>query len=507
MRPLVGMEGKHFPGLSHGAGSAGIVECMFEYLSPAGVIAAALIAPPGAEVLTALSCIDPFAVSDSAQVDLLVAWEHQARWVAARAQPLLVAVGGTVEALAEGSAQSADSVDMPLRAAHAEIAAALLISEVSASVRLDTARVLTAELPAVLAALAAGEVTPGHVNALIETTENLSADKRQWVVDKVLPAARRQTVIQFRRCLRRAVLIVEPRTAATRAKQAHAKRGLEWWALPDGMAELRLIASATDVMAVHAAADRAAKNNREKRTPGEEHISLDALRADALVALATGLAAGAGRQVLVNLTIDLPTLLGMRDRPGELAGYGPIPAPLARALAADGRWRRLVHDPFSGALLDLGHTSYRPSAGLTRYIRARDQTCAFPTCNRVALSSDLDHTRPYQPDDPAGGRTDRNNLGPLCESHHRLKHETNWTLTRDPDTGLATWSSATGHEYPVAHADYMGYSDTDLPEEADIWCEETPEIHLGFLQIPQARAHQRPESTPRSRRTLVPTAL
>ena len=454
---------------------------MFECLSPGGVIAAALIAPPGAEVITALSRIDPYAISASAQVDLLIAWEYQTRWMAAHTQPLLVAVGGAVEALAEAGLQSVDSCDMPIRAAHAEIAAALLITEVTASVKLDTARILTAELPAVLAALAAGHLTCGHVNALIETTENLSADKRQWVVDKVLPAARRQTISQFRRCLRRAVLTVEPRTAATRAKQAHAKRSLEWWPLPDGMAELRLIASATDVMAVYGAADRLAKDERQTQTPGVVRTPIDALRADALIALATGLVAGAGRKVLVNVTIDLPTLLGMRDRPGELTGYGPIPAALARALAADGRWRRLVHDPFSGALLDLGHTTYKPSAPLTRYIRARDQTCAFPTCNRIALNSDLDHTRRYQPDDPAGGRTDRNNLGALCESHHRLKHETNWTLKRDPDTSLAVWSSATGHEYPVAHADYIGYSDSDIPEEADFWCEETPEIHLGFF--------------------------
>ena len=335
---------------------------MYESLSPAGVIAAALIAPPSAEVIAALTRIDPQAVSASAQVDLLIAWELQTRWMAAHNQPLLVAVGGTVEALAYAGRQSIDNSDMPIRAAHAEIAAALLITEDTACIRLETARTLTEELPDVLAALAAGDLTLFHVNALLETTCSLSADKRQWVIDKVLPAARRQTITQFRRRLHRAVLAVEPRTAATRAKQAHTKRDIRWWALPDGMAELRLIASATDVMAVHAAADRLAKTMRQaeqaagtrpphphrratRRRPHRPHHRPGPRRC---------------RNVQVNLTIDLPTLLGLRDHPAELTGYGPLPAPLARTLAADGKWRRLIHDPFTGHLLDLGHTTYEP---------------------------------------------------------------------------------------------------------------------------------------------------
>ncbi len=471
---------------------------MFDLLSAAGVIAAALIAPPGAEVITALSRIDPEAVSDSAQVDLMVAWELQTRWMAAHNQPLLVAVGATVEALAYAGRQSIDNSDMPIRAAHAEIAAALLITEDTACIRLETARTLTEELPDVLAALAAGDLTPGHVNALLETTCSLSADKRQWVIDKVLPAARRQTITQFRRRLHRAVLAVEPRTAATRAKQAHTKRDIRWWALPDGMAELRLVSSATDVMAVYTAADRLAKTMRqaEQAAGPDNHTPIDALRADALTALTTGLAPGAAATVQVNLTIDLPTLLGLRDQPAELTGYGPLPAPLARTLAADGKWRRLIHDPFTGHLLDLGHTTYQPSPALARYIHARDQTCAFPTCNRPAVNTDLDHTRRYNPHHPTGGKTDRNNLGPCCESHHRLKHETNWTLRRDPNTSQATWTSPAGHEYPLAFADYTGYPHHDLPDDPDTWCQETPELHLAYFQTEHRVMMYSPDDLP-----------
>ncbi|MDT4914948.1 MAG: hypothetical protein QOC66_4076, partial [Pseudonocardiales bacterium] len=38
------------------------------------------------------------------------------------------------------------------------------------------------------------------------------------------------------------------------------------------------------------------------------------------------------------------------------------------------------------------------------------------------------------------------NLQPLCARHHHLKHETRWTVRRDPD-GTTRWHSPSGHTY------------------------------------------------------------
>jgi hypothetical protein len=70
----------------------------------------------------------------------------------------------------------------------------------------------------------------------------------------------------------------------------------------------------------------------------------------------------------VTTTLHLPTLLGLQEHPGELAGYGPLPPDLARELAADAKWRRLIYEPHTGRLLDLGHTSYQPSETLARHV-------------------------------------------------------------------------------------------------------------------------------------------
>ncbi|WP_309343985.1 DUF222 domain-containing protein, partial [Actinomyces oris] len=50
-----------------------------------------------------------------------------------------------------------------------------------------------------------------------------------------------------------------------------------------------------------------------------------------------------------------------------------VPALTAWALAAGGTWRRLVTDPASGVVIDVGRSRYRPPAGLADLVRARDR--------------------------------------------------------------------------------------------------------------------------------------
>jgi hypothetical protein len=148
----------------------------------------------------------------------------------------------------------------------------------------------------------------------------------------------------------------------------------------------------------------------------------------------------------INVTVSFDTLLGLSDEPGDLGGYGAIPADLARAIAndPDSTWRRLVTDPLTGQLLDYGRTKYRPPKPLADHVRARDVTCSH--CGAPAEKCDLDHVVPY----PYGDTSDRN-LRCKCRRGHRLKHEGGWrdqpsTNPNDP-AGTFTTTSPTGHEY------------------------------------------------------------
>ncbi len=142
--------------------------------------------------------------------------------------------------------------------------------------------------------------------------------------------------------------------------------------------------------------------------------------------------------------IDLATLLDLADNPGELPGYGPIPASLARELARDRAWRRWVTDPVEGHLLDFGRRVYRPPAQLRDFIAARDQRCRFPGCGQPASRCDIDHRCPYD----AGGTTCARNCWLLCRRHHRLKTITGWKINTHND-GSTTWISPTGQHYTV----------------------------------------------------------
>jgi hypothetical protein len=168
----------------------------------------------------------------------------------------------------------------------------------------------------------------------------------------------------------------------------------------------------------------------------------------------------------VQVIVALSTLTGADDQPAELAGYGPIPASMARRIASrpDSVWRRLVTDEM-GRLIDYGRTTYRPPVGLADFVRAHDQTCRFPGCHRRARDCDLDHLEAW--DDL--GDTNFVNLAAECRRHHRVKHEADWAVERQLD-GTVQWTSPTGHIYdrpldplPIDHTIELITSDPDPP--------------------------------------------
>jgi len=178
-------------------------------------------------------------------------------------------------------------------------------------------------------------------------------------------------------------------------------------------------------------------------------LTKDMKRADALAAIASlylsstlDEAAAHRRPLTVNVTIDLPTLMGLAENPGELAGYGAIPASVAREIASDARWKRFITEPITGNLLDFGRESYEPPQALKDFLIARDRTCRFPGCRRSAILSDLDHAQSWD----SGGVTSSENLGALCRRHHKLKTHYGWQLESFAD-GSCTWRSPAGKEF------------------------------------------------------------
>jgi hypothetical protein len=168
----------------------------------------------------------------------------------------------------------------------------------------------------------------------------------------------------------------------------------------------------------------------------------------------------AGRlQTHTLVTVDLTTLLGLNDKPGELAGYGPITADTARRMAADSTLSRLVTDPVNGTPIDLGR-KYRPSKLLRQLVAAAKPRCSMIGCSRPAHRCEMDHRHEFD----RGGNTSSDNLEPLCKLHHQLKTKKLWKVGVNAD-GNQTWTSFLGFTY-VSHDQDPLTGDPDPPAEA-----------------------------------------
>ncbi|WP_413452697.1 DUF222 domain-containing protein [Georgenia phoenicis] len=147
----------------------------------------------------------------------------------------------------------------------------------------------------------------------------------------------------------------------------------------------------------------------------------------------------------------------------ELEGYGPITPDVARALAMSaGTWQRIVTDPLSGEVLDVGRTRYRPPAALAEFVRARDRTCVVPGCSTPAHSCDLDHVVPF-PEGP----TSAGNLGAGCRPDHTVKTLGQFRLEH-LGGGTFRWTTPSGHVYQRDHHGRVtwvrtGTEDTEPP--------------------------------------------
>jgi len=368
----------------------------------------------GPRIVSLLADIDLAALSRRGQIDALVALERVKGWAEAQQQQVLASLaregtptGGVEEPLVRIDGQ------LDKQWVREEVACALRVAAPTAAARLALATELTSRFPQTLDLLAAGRVSAPMARRLAESTLQLDDAAAAAVQARVLPRAGGQTFSQFAQAVRRAVLAADPRSAEKRHADAKAERGVRVRPLEDGMAELSAVHSADAITAAYAAINDAAQAGSTSADNAADFKaddrSADQRRADALIDLLTcpGSADASeptdgasnarrpcrcGQRPAVLVTVAASTLLGLDGQPGELAGYGPIPAALARAIAADptGTWRRLVTDP-AGRLLDFGRTTYRPPAALADHVRTRDWTCRFPTCNRRAESCELDH--------------------------------------------------------------------------------------------------------------------
>ena len=455
----------------------------YESISSDQVIANLLHSIPGIKSLSILAPINPMELSVSARIDFLTALERQAAWLQALLQRAIVAIAGDESSSTD---KIWDGVD---EAEREDIATALRLSPNSAQLRIDVARTLVNHLPNTCAALAMGEISASHATVIAKETaaairDGLSESAIYEVESKALSFAEFHTPGQVANKVRTTIAQLAPAEFEENVDRARESRKVSCYNDSDGMATVVAILPAQDAQIVMKSLEafilkmnekderersEAARlyragsgagsgagscdntlNNRAE-TSSWSLLSADNKRADALTAiLSSALAENVDlvkphrRAVTVNVTIDLPTLLGLAENPGQLSGYGAIPASIARELASDATWKRFITDPQTGNLLDFGREKYEPPQALVDFLLARDRTCRFPGCRQPATRADIDHAHSWD----AGGKTNLENLGLLCRRHHRMKTHGRWGLVSHED-GSCEWTSPVGKTYFV----------------------------------------------------------
>ena len=399
--------------------------------------------PPGASLAGALDRLEVDRLGVDALVETVAAWERVRAWATAGQAAAVAALS----ALEHHHGRGEFVTDA--------LATRLHVSGRAAQRHVDLAAQLST-YPPIADALRCGAIDARKAEALATELDAAPAEVAAVVLDSVLPQAGDLTAPTLARRARRAAFTLVPTLAAERAAAEADRRGIRLTPAPDTMAHLTLYLPADDAMTCLTALDALAD---AAHTPDDPRTA-DARRVDALTDLLRAVLesgttpAGADlpvrqrRRPHIEVTVAATTLLGLDDHPGDLTGYGPIPADLARRIAADGTWRRILIDSDTGDVIRRSATTYRPGADLTGTVTAREPTCTFPGCRVPATRCDLDHLRPYRHDHPPAEQTTAANLHPLCRHHHRLKTHTTWQVERDPASGLTTWTTPWGRTYP-----------------------------------------------------------
>jgi len=237
---------------------------------------------------------------------------------------------------------------------------------------------------------------------------------------------------------------LHPADLAERHDEASAGRRVYTEPVDDGMSWFHLY---SDAATIQAARQRLRANAVHLHNQPGETRTLAQIEADIAGDLLTGAGTPYEAKPRFGITIPVTALCNdpeLRARahtdPAILDGYGPIDPDTARRLAASApAFRRIFSDPIDGIVLTMDRTTYRPTAGQRELLGLKYRTCGAPGCNRPADQCDLDHTLDWQ----YNGYTNDDNLAPLHQGHHRVRHITKITVTRNKHGGI-TWTTPTG---------------------------------------------------------------
>ncbi|MCP4966346.1 MAG: DUF222 domain-containing protein [bacterium] len=395
--------------------------------------------PPGYVLAAVLDDIDIDTCDGYDRIRVLRAHQRMASHYQARTYHTMTTV---VDAMAD----DAGGEDFAEEAAAIEVATALRLTRRAADIEMRFAIDLQRRLPQVWEALCDGHIDVRRAKVIVNATLHLLMAGARDVAASIVPDAGLLTTGQLREKLRKLCIDINPEDAADRYDHAVEDRRVV--SEPTDAGTSNLFGIDLPPHRVAACLKRINQLARGLRGPNETR-TMDQLRADVLLDLleGTGQATRAGRG-MVDLHSDLKTLAELTDHPGELAGYGPVVADIARQVAEQqhkSKWRWTIDDPDTGLPVFGGTTRRRPTSRQRRFVEARNRTCVHPGCRMPSVDCDIDHRIPWA----ESRATNTADLAPMCRFHHVARHRHGWSY--EPlGNGDHKLTSPLGHTYTTS---------------------------------------------------------
>jgi len=329
----------------------------------------------------------------------------------------------------------------------AAIAEADRCSLASASKKRERSSTLS-NVPSLAGALDDGAVTAGHIDAISRRSKQLDADKRNELMnrlDALTDVASAATIEQFDKRIQLEVKKLRSDDGEDRLTRQKQDMRLSTWTDVDGMWCLRGRFDPESALGLSATITNATETLFAESVP--EHCPSDPvekqkfLAAHALRHLLDAPAASAGSsrsrrpEYVAVIDADAP----VSEQP---CVRWPIPIELPARVIADMvgsdrvdavgvvvRNGVIVHAPGE---LDLGRSTRLANRAQRRALRGLYPGCAIPGCGVSYDRCKLHHLIWWR----HGGRTDLDNLLPVCTKHHGNIHHDDWVVELGPHREL-----------------------------------------------------------------------
>jgi hypothetical protein len=307
------------------------------------------------------------------------------------------------------------------------------------------------------AALDDARITAGHVDALTRAGRQLDSDAERAALsdraERLVDVAAAGTVADFCRRLATEVAAIRTDEGEDRLQRRQAAVRVSSWTDSDGMWNLRgrfdpvvgvklasRLDTAVDTLFAQAVPDGCPSDPVEKQR---------FLTGHALARLLTGTHSGRGEvrvgrpEYVAVIDADAP------DRTGPVVEWAipvEIPPRVLAELSADADLHAVIvrngvvlHAPGN---LNLGRSSRLANRDQRRALRGLYRGCAIPGCSVGYDRCKLHHITWWR----HGGRTDLDNLLPVCARHHSNIHRDAWIVALGPNRQLTlTFPDGTIH--------------------------------------------------------------